>query len=76
MPPKATRARTKKTTNGKPAAETASVQPKPPVAAADIDRYEQIRRRAYELYERRGRQHGYHEQDWFQAESELTSRTA
>jgi hypothetical protein len=61
---------------------------KPPVAAKSVnaigtpqDALEQIRRRAYELYEQRGRQDGFHEQDWLQAESEVllrsrTSRTA
>jgi hypothetical protein len=37
---------------------------------------EQIRQRAYELYENRGRQDGAHESDWFAAEAELRSRTA
>jgi Protein of unknown function (DUF2934) len=37
---------------------------------------EQVRQRAYELYERRGRQHGADESDWFAAEAELRSRTA
>ncbi len=37
---------------------------------------EQIRVRAYELYESRGRQDGAHESDWFAAEAELRSRTA
>lgn len=37
---------------------------------------ERIRARAYELYERRGRKHGSHDQDWFAAEAELRSRTA
>ena len=37
---------------------------------------EQIRLRAYELYERRGRQDGAHDADWFAAEAELRSRTA
>jgi hypothetical protein len=37
------------------------------------DPLEQIRRRAYELYEQRGRQDGFHEQDWLQAESEIRS---
>ena len=44
------------------------------------DTLEQIRRRAYELFEQRGCQHGFDEQDWLQAESEIlarrTSRTA
>ncbi len=37
---------------------------------------EQIRQRAYEIYESRGRQDGAHESDWFAAEAELRSRTA
>ena len=55
---------------------------KPPVAAKSInaigapqDALEQIRRRAYELYEQRGRQDGFHEQDWLQAETEILSRS-
>ena len=37
---------------------------------------EQIRVRAYEIYESRGRQEGSHESDWYAAEAELRSRTA
>ena len=33
---------------------------------------EQIRRRAYELYEARGREDGHHLEDWQQAEAEIT----
>lgn len=36
---------------------------------------EQIRRRAYELYEQRGRHDGFSEQDWLHAESEILNRT-
>jgi len=36
-------------------------------------REEEIRRRAYELYEQRGRQDGGAEQDWFRAEAEVTT---
>lgn len=36
------------------------------------DLQEQIRGRAYELYEQRGRVEGYELEDWLQAESELT----
>lgn len=35
---------------------------------------EDVRRRAYELYEARGRQDGYHEEDWHRAERELRAR--
>ena len=37
---------------------------------------EQIRRRAHELYEQRGRQDGHELDDWLQAESEVTQRKA
>jgi len=35
--------------------------------------HEQIAQRAYELYERRGRQSGYELKDWLQAEREIRS---
>lgn len=37
---------------------------------------EQISRRAYELYEQRGRKDGYDLEDWLQAESEVTQQKA
>jgi hypothetical protein len=37
---------------------------------------EQIRRRAYELYEERGRYDGHDLEDWLQAESEMTKQKA
>jgi Protein of unknown function (DUF2934) len=39
--------------------------------ASAIDLEERIRRRAYELYERRGREDGRDTEDWLQAEAEL-----
>jgi len=36
-----------------------------------VDLQEQICRRAYELYERRGREAGHEVEDWLQAEAEL-----
>ena len=33
---------------------------------------DQIRERAYELYEERGRQDGHEQEDWFRAKEELT----
>ncbi len=36
------------------------------------DIQEQIRRRAHELYEQRGRKDGHELDDWLQAESEVT----
>jgi hypothetical protein len=43
------------------------------LAAVDADA---IARRAYEIYESRGRADGYDVEDWLQAERELTSMTA
>jgi hypothetical protein len=39
------------------------------ISATDVT--EQIRTLAYALYEKRGRQEGYAEQDWLQAEAEI-----
>jgi Protein of unknown function (DUF2934) len=38
------------------------------------DLQEQIRRRAYELYEERGRDNGHDLADWLRGESEVTQR--
>lgn len=35
---------------------------------------EEIRQRAYELYEQRGRQEGFHDEDWSRAETEILAR--
>ncbi len=35
---------------------------------------EEIRRRAYQLWEQRGGTHGSHEEDWFRAEQELRNK--
>ena len=43
--------------------------------AAEENREEQIRCRAYELYEERGREAGRDMEDWFRAEAEITGRT-
>jgi hypothetical protein len=37
---------------------------------------EEIRRRAYELFEQRGGAHGYHHEDWVRAEAEVLARYA
>lgn len=44
--------------------------------AFTADLQEQIRRRAYELYEQRGREDGRDLDDWLQAESEVTKKKA
>jgi hypothetical protein len=36
--------------------------------------HEEIRQRAHELYEERGREPGYAEQDWLRAEAEVLTR--
>ncbi len=37
---------------------------------------ELVRRRAYELWEQRGRQHGKDADDWYRAESEIRGKSA
>jgi hypothetical protein len=39
-----------------------------------VDIQEQVRRRAFELYEQRGREDGHDLEDWLQAESELVQQ--
>jgi DUF2934 family protein len=43
--------------------------------AAEESSEEQVRRRAYELYEARGRGDGHDIEDWLEAEAEITPRT-
>jgi len=43
--------------------------------AAEVIREEQIRTRAYELYEARDREDGHDVEDWLKAETEITGRT-
>jgi len=44
-------------------------------ADSSIVRQEKVRFRAYELYEQRGRVHGYELDDWLRAESEITQQS-
>ena len=37
----------------------------------DLELEDQIRHRAYELYEERGRQDGHEQEDWFRAKEEI-----
>ena len=46
------------------------------VTKSTPDLQEKIRRRAHELYEQRGRDHGHELDDWLQAESEVTQQKA
>ena len=48
-----------------------SRKPRPPKPAQPNDTEESIRRRAYELYEQRGRIEGFALDDWLQAEREI-----
>ena len=75
--PRAKRAQV--TTMEAPAEPTASTSPRKKNsndsnASADFELEAAIRVRAYELYEQRGRQDGYAQSDWFQAEAELRPR--
>jgi len=47
-------------------------RPMPVSASGNLE--EEIRRRAYELYELRGREDGYAEEDWSRAEREVQGR--
>ncbi len=70
--------RAKKTTTVAGAAK--GPQPVPPVAPASFkahengDMEEQIRQRAYELYEQDGRQEGRDQEYWLRAEAEIRGR--
>jgi Protein of unknown function (DUF2934) len=43
---------------------------------SSVELESEIRRRAYELYARRGYTHGHHEQDWLEAERQVLGRNA
>ena len=45
-----------------------------PAASSSMNLEEDIRRRAYELYELRGREDGFAEEDWTRAEREVLAR--
>jgi hypothetical protein len=70
--PKATRTKSTTKTNGAPAAVPAEEPKKAtPVTASARPTSEDIARRAYEIYEREGRQPGTELQNWLKAEAEL-----
>ncbi len=48
----------------------------PPTTESTSEVQEKIRRRAYELYEERGRDDGHDLEDWLQAESEVNRQKA
>ncbi|MFL5307024.1 MAG: DUF2934 domain-containing protein [Polyangia bacterium] len=61
--PKAAKASSKQATESSATASASKTAPS----------YEAIAKRSYELYLQRGGLDGYHEQDWLQAEAELSS---
>jgi hypothetical protein len=60
----------------KPNRTTSTLRQIPTQAAKPSDLQEQIRHRAYKLYEQRGRNDGQELGDWLQAESEVTQKKA
>ena len=52
------------------------IRPSVQTTESSIDLQEQIRLRAYQLYEQRGSEHGRDLDDWLQAESEVTQQKA
>ncbi len=73
MPSKPTKERTPAVRKPSPLA----VVPPPPVTAQSAtDVQEQIRRRAYELYQQRKGLNGSPEQDWLRAENEILNCAA
>jgi hypothetical protein len=59
---------------GTAAITTTPSEPRKIAAPVSIDLQGEIRRRAYELYEERGRVHGFEQEDWAQAEREIMAR--
>jgi hypothetical protein len=58
-----------------PINENAGVSPNnTPAAPAYTGIEEEIRRRAYELYQERGRQDGFEQEDWARAETEILGK--
>jgi|HubBroStandDraft_6_1064221.scaffolds.fasta_scaffold376640_2 hypothetical protein len=57
--------------------KTDRVRKSPPTARTaepEVDTYEEISARAYELYVGRGRENGHDLEDWLQAEAEVTAK--
>ena len=55
--------------------ESITVETTAPTTGAPNDIQEQIRLRAYELYEKRGSEDGHELEDWLQAEAEAAKST-
>ena len=70
--PKRARATSSTTRSKKTAASKAQEITTLPQSFGNVE--ELIRFRAYELYEQRGRNHGFDLEDWLRAETEIASR--
>lgn len=51
-----------------------NLPPSSRIAETEVDTFEEISSRAYELYVERGRENGHDLEDWLQAETEVTAR--
>ena len=60
--------------NSYPSAASPAVVEHGPASAIQPSIEEQIRQRAYELYEERGRHHGFEQEDWSRAETEIRNK--
>lgn len=61
-------------TSAPKAAKAKKVEAATTEAAKRPPSHEEIAKRSYELYLQRGAVHGFHEQDWLQAEAELLAK--
>lgn len=81
-PAPASEAKPARTSTKKASAQAADAQPKKPAARRATRKkpveisHEDIARRAHELFERRGGQHGFHLEDWYEAERQLREEAA
>ncbi len=72
---KATKSTAKKTTAKKSTARKTTAKKSTAKADSELSTEERISKRAYELFEARGGKHGYHHEDWLQAEKEVKGRS-
>lgn len=56
--------------------DTPLLTPETPTTESQPNLEEEIRRRAYELYEKRGREDGHDLDDWLRTEAEITAKSA
>ena len=59
---------------GSPDMSIDATKKSPPVKLHELQLEYQIRQRAYELYEARGREDGHELEDWLRAEEEITGK--